>query len=45
MYPEMFEIRIDGYDDDPSKKFYAGQVIEGKVVLGLGKEKVTNGNL
>lgn len=40
MYPQVFEIRID---DDNTKKYYAGQVIEGRVILVLGKEKVVRG--
>jgi hypothetical protein len=41
MYPQIFEIRID----NESKKFFAGQVVEGRVILGLNKEKVVKGKL
>lgn len=40
MYPQIFEIRLD---DDTTKKFYAGQLVEGRVILALGKEKVVRG--
>jgi len=39
MYPYIFEVRIDS----ESKRFFAGQVVEGRVILVLHKEKVVKG--
>lgn len=39
MYPTVFEIRLD----DESKRFYPGQIIAGKVIVVLQKEKIVRG--
>lgn len=40
MHPQVFEINLD----QESNRFIAGQVITGRVVLVLGKQKAVKGS-
>lgn len=41
MYPHVFEINLD----QESNRFIAGQIVTGRVVIVLGKEKAVKGKL